>query len=1096
VTSITDLGGIQASGVNSVIDLSHVTTITDINYNGYIYGLDGGKVDLRGVTTITRNADQYHQTDIKADGANSIIDLPSLTSFQDGNGYGGMSTLTADRSGTVNLGNTSLEIAVCLTATATGSITGTIIQLNNGAILDGTGTINASVINNSLIQPGGSATTGVLTIAGNYTQTSSGGLRVDLNGSTAGTQYDQFIVTGTASLAGRLDVSNGFTPSVGDTFNVLQAGTVVRDFQDTTLPALSGGVALTKSTSGTAVSLTTISAPVIAVADTWNDEGDASGSRNMAFVISGTAPTGGATISYTTLGGNPGVDYTQTSGSFTVNAGAYINTIAVPIIGNTKLQADRTFQMQASATGVTPVTGTGLIYDDDAPVTLTVATDTASTRVNTMFSPTPSATVKNRYGNLVEGATVNLAVTASADGASANFAGNATTSTAVSNATGVLTVPTLTVNSMAGGPYMLSFSGLGVSGLVVSTGSMSLTNTKPVVTSIVVSGGSGQSASINTDFRKSLQVQVLDELGSGVPGITVTFAAPEAGASGTFAGGVTTAVTDATGVATSPIFTANATVGTYAVTASVPGLTPVNFTLTNTRAGIFIKQDATTQGNWKTAYGADGYNVSQDVSGNNPMTPAYATVTFTDADNYTWSASTTNGRALQKAAASTRDRIAGTWYNADSFSINVQINDGKQHQVALYALDWSSFVRAETIEVIDDSTGSVLDSRSLAGFHDGVYLVWNIAGSVTFRITNTSPNFTNAVISGLFFGGTPQAGAQASFVTADTSTQGNWKSLYGADGYNINQDPSENNPLMPAYANVSVTDASNYSWSGSPSDGRALQRAAMGSTSRIAATWYSSDSFFIHVGINDGKTHQIALYALDWDSYARTEKIQIIDDTTGIVLDTRQLSNFHGGVYLVWNVSGNVTLKVTNTGSSNAVVSGLFFGGPPAAASSARYVTQDNTTQGTWKGTYGGDGFAINQQAQSLPDYASLAVQLASNYLWNGQTSDPRALQKPAPGASGRIASTWYSTGSMSFQLGLTDNHVHQIALYAVDWDRAHRTQTIQVIDTASGIVLDTRSLASFENGVYLIWNVTGNVTFKITNTGTTNAVLSGFFMS
>ena len=39
-------------------------------------------------------------------------------------------------------------------------------------------------------------------------------------------------------------------------------------------------------------------------------------------------------------------------------------------------------------------------------------------------------------------------------------------------------------------------------------------------------------------------------------------------------------------------------------------------------------------------------------------------------------------------------------------------------------------MRAETIRVLDVSTGAVLDTRSLSAgsFHNGTYLVWNVSG--------------------------------------------------------------------------------------------------------------------------------------------------------------------------------------------------------------------------------------------------------------------------------------------------------------------------------------------------------------------------------
>ena len=50
------------------------------------------------------------------------------------------------------------------------------------------------------------------------------------------------------------------------------------------------------------------------------------------------------------------------------------------------------------------------------------------------------------------------------------------------------------------------------------------------------------------------------------------------------------------------------------------------------------------------------------------------------------------------------------------------------------------------------------------------------------------------------------------------------------------------------------------------------------------------------------------------------------DAISGNVLDTRSVTSFSGGQYLVWNVSGHVVLKFTNNaGTTNAVMSGLFF---------------------------------------------------------------------------------------------------------------------------------------------------------------------------
>ena len=55
---------------------------------------------------------------------------------------------------------------------------------------------------------------------------------VELGGTTPGTQHDQLVVNGTATLGGTLKVSftGGFTPSLGDTFTILTATSVTGTF--------------------------------------------------------------------------------------------------------------------------------------------------------------------------------------------------------------------------------------------------------------------------------------------------------------------------------------------------------------------------------------------------------------------------------------------------------------------------------------------------------------------------------------------------------------------------------------------------------------------------------------------------------------------------------------------------------------------------------------------------------------------------------------------------------------------------------------------------------------------------------------------------
>jgi hypothetical protein len=163
-----------------------------------------------------------------------------------------------------------------------------------------------------------------------------------------------------------------------------------------------------------------------------------------------------------------------------------------------------------------------------------------------------------------------------------------------------------------------------------------------------------------------------------------------------------------------------------------------------TTQATFLRADDTTQGNWKGTYGAGGANVVND----SVSYPSYAQVTVIGQNAYTWNPSTTDLRALQKANAA--DRIAATYYSNSGFTIDVNVSDGKTHDVALYCLDYDTNSRAQVIDVLDAVTGRVLDSRSVTGFSNGRYLVWSISGHVTFRMTWKAGN--NAVVSGIFIG--------------------------------------------------------------------------------------------------------------------------------------------------------------------------------------------------------------------------------------------------------------------------------------------------------------------------------------------------------
>jgi hypothetical protein len=160
--------------------------------------------------------------------------------------------------------------------------------------------------------------------------------------------------------------------------------------------------------------------------------------------------------------------------------------------------------------------------------------------------------------------------------------------------------------------------------------------------------GDNQSAIINTAFATQLQVTVTE---SGAPksGVPVTFTAPSAGASGSFAD-APVVMTDANGVATAPVFTANGIIGSYTVNATINGSLSSSFNLTNTQGQAQVaigNLSQTYDGSAKsvlvtTSPAGLAVNITYDGSNTLPVNAGSYSVVVTSADpNYTGQASET-----------------------------------------------------------------------------------------------------------------------------------------------------------------------------------------------------------------------------------------------------------------------------------------------------------------------------------------------------------------------------------------------------------------------------------------------------------------------
>ena len=219
---------IQASGNGSFVDLAQVQSIVNGGrYNTHlgIQALGGGLVDLSNAASIGDRGTgelRLQSIDILADGASSLVALDGLTRFFDSssgttNSDKLFSTLTARNSGTIQLRAAGTEAFGVLATLQSGGMIGGSLEVASNSRLTGTGQVE-NLINQGLVTPGNT-----IGVTGDFTQTDSGRIEIEIGGLVPITNFDTLAIGGTLNAAGTVKVirTNNFTPAQGDGFVVM-----------------------------------------------------------------------------------------------------------------------------------------------------------------------------------------------------------------------------------------------------------------------------------------------------------------------------------------------------------------------------------------------------------------------------------------------------------------------------------------------------------------------------------------------------------------------------------------------------------------------------------------------------------------------------------------------------------------------------------------------------------------------------------------------------------------------------------------------------------------------------------------------------------
>lgn len=144
----------------------------------------------------------------------------------------------------------------------------------------------------------------------------------------------------------------------------------------------------------------------------------------------------------------------------------------------------------------------------------------------------------------------------------------------------------------------------------------------------------------------------------------------------------------------------------------------------------FAGKDEQTKGMWTEKYGSVGYV----IPGAGVKMPTDAEVFFINGDTHIWQNET---RDIQAVTLPDKDiRIAAARSHPLHEIIDFDFTDGKEHDVAIYFLDWDRKGRWTVVDIIDPDTRKVLHSYNLTDYAQGIYLNYQMKGHLQCRITN------------------------------------------------------------------------------------------------------------------------------------------------------------------------------------------------------------------------------------------------------------------------------------------------------------------------------------------------------------------------
>jgi alpha-L-rhamnosidase len=169
-------------------------------------------------------------------------------------------------------------------------------------------------------------------------------------------------------------------------------------------------------------------------------------------------------------------------------------------------------------------------------------------------------------------------------------------------------------------------------------------------------------------------------------------------------------------------------------------------------------------------------------------------------------------------------------------------------------------------------------------------------------------------------------------INQDSTTHGNWPGKYGQEGFMLFNDLQVGKHLqkLPAYVDSVVLKKSKNIHLLLPGRTGILADASGLHTSFGAIVTQDPiacmQTMTMDIPVSENKTHQLALYFLDWDSQNRRTEVEIFDlKTLKLIAPVQLIENYQDGKYLIFDYPGSIRIRINQVRGINAALSGVFF---------------------------------------------------------------------------------------------------------------------------------------------------------------------------